>query len=296
MQIERIRAHHNDRHWMMVDHDNAPTTQAQTLYGIEPNIVIYNQTNPSRHQAFWLLGDPVFCQPEARERAPYRYLKAIESAYDERYGTDHHFARNIHRNPCSFLNDVDWRHWRPHTLAELAEPVQLSAHRAKALDRSLTRSGSAAEGRNCALFDALRHWAYSQVEIARGASYEVWYRQVSIRAQAMAAQLVSAQGVLPAREVGYVASSVASFVYYRYSAGAGSIMTPEYRAKQAERGAKGGRVSRGGGRPSNSGKARADLLPEVLRLKGLGYSNRDIAEDLQISAGSVSNYLRRDPE
>ncbi|WP_443111801.1 LuxR C-terminal-related transcriptional regulator [Aeromonas sp. Y318-3] len=38
------------------------------------------------------------------------------------------------------------------------------------------------------------------------------------------------------------------------------------------------------------------MLPEILRLKGMGYTNRDIGEDLQISAGSVSNYLRRDRE
>ena len=132
---------------------------------------------------------------------------------------------------------MDWRHWRPHTLAELAEPVNLSAHRASKLERSL----SDAEGRNNALFDELRHWAYPQVEIARRASYEVWYRQVGIRAQAMAAQLVSERGALPAREVGYVAGSVARYVYHRYT-GAGGVITPEYRAQQAERGAKGALV------------------------------------------------------
>ncbi|WP_371925218.1 LuxR C-terminal-related transcriptional regulator, partial [Desulfobulbus alkaliphilus] len=47
---------------------------------------------------------------------------------------------------------------------------------------------------------------------------------------------------------------------------------------------------------SNSGKARADLLPEVLQLKAQGYSNRDIAEDLQISASTVSLYLKRGRE
>ncbi|EPN8277737.1 hypothetical protein ACT3RZ_004856, partial [Enterobacter hormaechei] len=37
---------------------------------------------------------------------------------------------------------------------------------------------------------------------------------------------------------------------------------------------------KGGGRPSNSGKDKSDLLPEVLRLKAQGYTNRDIADDL----------------
>ena len=66
---------------------------------------------------------------------------------------------------------------------------------------------------------------------------------------------------------------------------------------QAHRGAKGGRI---GGklskRPTKNGKARSDLLPEVIKLKEQGYSNRDIADDLQISASTVSLYLKRERE
>ncbi|HCE9129222.1 TPA: helix-turn-helix transcriptional regulator, partial [Escherichia coli] len=39
---------------------------------------------------------------------------------------------------------------------------------------------------------------------------------------------------------------------------------------------------------------KSDLLPEVLRLKAQGYTNRDIADDLQISPSTVSVYLKRD--
>ncbi|WP_254924839.1 LuxR C-terminal-related transcriptional regulator [Aeromonas sp. A35_P] len=34
----------------------------------------------------------------------------------------------------------------------------------------------------------------------------------------------------------------------------------------------------------------------MFKLKAMGYSNRDIAEDLQISASTVSLYLKRDRE
>ena len=95
---------------------------------------------------------------------------------------------------------------------------------------------------------------------------------------------------LPANEVRHTAKSIARWTHRN--------LTPAgFSAIQAARGAKGGRI---GGkvskRPTQTGKTKADLLPEVLRLKAQGYSNRDIAEDLQISAGSVSNYLRRDRE
>ena len=92
---------------------------------------------------------------------------------------------------------------------------------------------------------------------------------------------------LPANEVRHTAKSIARWTHQHLSPAG-------FSAWQAEQGAKGGRiggkVSKGGGRPSKA----ADLLPEILRLKALGYTNRDIADDLQISAGSVSNYLRRD--
>ena len=41
---------------------------------------------------------------------------------------------------------------------------------------------------------------------------------------------------------------------------------------------------------------RFGWLPEVLRLKGMGFSNRDIGEDLGISSSTVSLYLKRDPQ
>ncbi|HEF0833338.1 TPA: primase C-terminal domain-containing protein, partial [Escherichia coli] len=78
---------------------------------------------------------------------------------------------------------------------------------------------------------------------------------------------------LPANEVRHTAKSIAKWTHQHLSPAG-------FREEQARRGAKGGKVSKGGGRPSNSGKDKSDLLPEVLRLKAQGYTNRDIADDL----------------
>ena len=95
---------------------------------------------------------------------------------------------------------------------------------------------------------------------------------------------------LPANEVRHTAKSIARWTHRN--------LTPAgFSAIQAARGAKGGRI---GGkvskRPTQTGKTKADLLPEVLRLKGLGYTNRDIGEDLGISSSTVSLYLKRASE
>ncbi|MGL5660951.1 MAG: hypothetical protein ACRDCX_06920, partial [Aeromonas sp.] len=181
--------------------------------------------------------------------------------------------------------------WRGHSLAELAEPINLSAHRCKVLNHAV----SASEGRNNELFDVLRRWAYQNVEIAHSASYEVWHRQVVTRALALSGQIVSDRGALPVREVGYVAKSVAGFVYYRYT-GAGSILTPELRAIKAEQGRKGGliggKVSKGGGRPIGTSRTNWELWEAIQSMKAVGYPHSTIAEDLNISGSTVSKYAK----
>ena len=59
----------------------------------------------------------------------------------------------------------------------------------------------------------------------------------------------------------------------------------DFSAWQARQGAKGGKVSKGGGRPkgtSNSGLTKPELLGKIQEMKIQGYSNRMIAEDLRI--------------
>ena len=141
-------------------------------------------------------------------------------------------------------------------------------------------------GRNVTVFDNVREWAYSAVrEFWRPNGYEAWADAVRAACESANAFGREQGGPLPVSEIKATAKSIARWVWNRFTPAGFSQV-------QAHRGAKGGKVSKGGGRPSKA----SSLLPVVLQLKAQGYSNRDIAEDLQISAGSVSNYLRRDRE
>ena len=117
--------------------------------------------------------------------------------------------------------------------------------------------------------------------------YEAWADAVRTACESANAFGREQGGPLPVSEIKATAKSVARWVWNRFTPAGFSQV-------QAHRGAKGGRiggkVSKGGGRPRNSGRA-AELLPEVLRLKAMGYSNRDIAEELGIGSASVSRYL-----
>jgi hypothetical protein len=95
-------------------------------------------------------------------------------------------------------------------------------------------------------------------------------------------------GPLPHSEIKATAKSIARWVWNRFTPAGFSQV-------QAHRGAKGGRiggkVSKGGGRTSNSGKTRSELLPEVQGSRLWGTATATIAEDLGIGSASVSRYL-----
>ncbi|RMD08408.1 replicase, partial [Klebsiella pneumoniae] len=162
-------------------------------------------------------------------------------------------------------------------LAWLSDYLDLSSYNGR---KSLPEYGL---GRNCTLFEKTRLWAYKAIRQG-WPDYPEWLAACVDRASGYNAQF---EQPLPANEVRHTAKSIAKWTHQHLSPAG-------FREEQARRGAKGGKVSKGGGRPSNSGKDKSDLLPEVLRLKAQGYTNRDIADDLQISPSTVSVYLKRD--
>ncbi len=145
------------------------------------------------------------------------------------------------------------------------------------------------------MFDNVREWAYSAVRAYwRPNGYEAWANAVRAACDSANAFGREQGGPLPVSEIKATAKSIARWVWNRFTPAGFSQV-------QAHRGAKGGRIGGPIGgkvskRPTKSGKARADLLPEVIRLKAMGYSNRDIGEDLGIGSATVSRYLKRDPE
>lgn len=246
-----------------------------------PHWIAINPENGNYHLGY-LLAAPV-ARTNAARLKPLRYLAAIEHVLAKKLGADMGYVGLITKNPVHRDWWTIWHNHEPYSLDYLAEfcpDADLAAYSRR------SRKEASGLGRNVTLFDNVREWAYSAVrEYWRPNGYDAWASAVhGVCMQANAFGLEQG-GPLPVSEVKATAKSIARWVWQRFS-------PAEFHAVQAARGAKGGKVSKGGGRPSKA----ADLLPEVLRLKGLGYSNRDIAEDLQISAGSVSNYLRRERE
>ena len=266
------------RHWLVFDVDHAAATLSWDDVGAPaPNITVTNRANGHAHLIYGL-ETPIRTAPDGKV-APLRYAAAIEAALRERLGADLGYSGLICKNPLHthWLVQV----WEPasYDLSWLADYLDLSPYNGR---KQLPAYGL---GRNCTLFEKTRQWAYKAIRQG-WPGYEAWLSAVIDRAIGYNVQF---EPPLPANEVRHIAKSIAKWTHRN--------LTPAgFSALQAARGAKGGKVSKGGGRPSNSGKARADLLPEVLRLKGMGYSNRDIGEDLGISSSTVSLYLKRESE
>lgn len=251
-----------------------------------PHWLSVNRTNGHAHIGY-MLATPVARTSAARQK-PLRYLAAIEHVLARRLGADIGYAGLITKNPIHEDWLTVWHNIPAYSLDYLAEfcpDADLAAYSRR------SRKEASGLGRNVTVFDNVREWAYRAVrEYWRPHGYDAWADAVRAACDSANAFGLEQGGQLPPNEIKATAKSIARWVWNNFS-------PAEFRAIQATRGAKGGRI---GGkvskRPAKNGKSRAELLPEVLRLKAQGYSNRDIAEDLQISAGSVSNYLRRDRE
>lgn len=256
-----------------------------------PHWISVNRTNGHAHIGY-MLATPVARTSAARQK-PLRYLAAIEHVLAKRLGADMGYSGLITKNPTHSDWLTVWHQIEPYSLDYLAEfcpDADLAAYSRR------SRKEVGGLGRNVTVFDNVREWAYSSVRAYwRPNGYEAWADAVRSACERANAFGREQGGPLPVSEIKATAKSIARWVWRNLtpSTFADYVDRTHTTEIQAARGAKGGKVSK---RPTKGGMSKAELLPEVLRLKAEGYSNRDIAEDLQISPGSVSNYLRRDRE
>ncbi len=226
-----------------------------------------------------------FCTSDIAHLEPIRYATAIQSALVQRLKTDRGYAGLLTKNPCH----PHWQNqcWTEHeyTLDELADYLDLRGQPLKGHE-------SIGLGRNCELFDNVRHWAYKAIRQYWAPSYKrKWNEAVYKHVEALNYGFISP---LPVSEVKSIAKSIANWTYREF--------TPaKFRQSQAKKGSKGGkagskedkakagRISKGGGRPRSHDPL---LLESIVSKKALGLSNRGIADDLNISPSTVSKYLK----
>lgn len=185
---------------------------------LEPSSVSINPYTTTGHIRYGLK-DPVSLTDAAR-RPPVNYLARIEHGLVTVLGGDPGYTGGLTKNPFHLQHPTLWGSLEAlYGLRDLAGNLDdlgaLPSPRNPR--RNVFRSGV---GRNVALFDDTRAWAYKAVRRFWGAPQAEWHRAVYAHAWETNETRIAndfTAGGLTATEVGYLATSVAGWVWKRFT-------------------------------------------------------------------------------
>jgi Replicase family/Primase C terminal 1 (PriCT-1) len=218
--------------WLVFDIDKGwESALAWDFAGIcEPNFILQNPVSGNCHY-FYRLITPVYLKTgeDSQVRsAPEDYLNAIKVAMTTALGADTNYTHQICKNPLS----AKWRVLECHTsafeLSELAKHLTLKskldtflAKRKKLIERRFARNDPRyVQGRNCALFDDLRLYAYSFVNTHKASNgrFDSFQAELFDYANDLNQQFSPA---LPISEIKSTVKSVAKWTW-KYFTGSGN--------------------------------------------------------------------------
>jgi hypothetical protein len=184
---------------------------------IPPTLTIPNPRAPWRAHIVYELEPPVWLSsPKAHEGQgnPFALVREVDALLRAYFGADPAYNGLLGRNPLAHPHLIGGgKLWDlPSLLEELRD---LTPRR-----RALAYLDTATYGRNCALFDRVRAFAYGVVAMYRGKpnGFELFRQAVAHEAHRLNRELFRdhPQGPLPPNEVGWVVKSVAKWTFYHY--------------------------------------------------------------------------------
>lgn len=226
----------------------------------------------------WGLSAPVLVDSPDLRQGPLRYLCAVEAAFRAKLEADQGYSGLLTKNPLHGRWRVERGPRVGYTLKELADCIDvedLSFYVAKS-----KKPEEVGLGRNVALFDWLRHWAYVAIRRYRGLRGQFPQWQAECYEKALGRNGDFARP-LDGRECWHVAKSVAKWTWRRDAEAQARFL-----ARQAARGRKGGVAS---------GKARLaaseDLRASARLMYAQGMTQIAIASALGVTDRTVRAWL-----
>lgn len=243
----------------------------------EPNVIIENKENGHAHYLY-ALEVPVYLHSMAKKN-PIHYVAAIDVALTHQLQADPNYSKLIIKNPLhSNWNTVIQRDVA-YDLNELADYLNL-----KKIDRR-RRLEPIGLGRNCDLFDMTRLFAYREIRKPQDdLLFPIFDTETTFVNYCIeyARRHNKFTEPLPDSECCSIGKSVGRWVWRN--------MSPEgFRQWCSRKGACGGRKSGVVRQKKVDEKAR---LVKEYKLSNPDASVRQIANEFNISIGSVSKYLR----
>jgi len=184
---------------------------------IPPSLIVPNPRAPWKAHIVYELEPPVWLSsPKAHEGQgnPFALVREVDALLRAYFGADPAYNGLLGRNPLAHPHLIGGgKLWDlPSLLEELRD---LTPRR-----RALAYLDTATYGRNCALFDHVRAFAYGVVAMYRGKpnGFELFRQAVAHEAHRLNRELFRdhPQGPLPPNEVGWVVKSVAKWTFHHY--------------------------------------------------------------------------------
>ncbi|EGR1604346.1 hypothetical protein D6L34_25185 [Vibrio parahaemolyticus] len=280
-----------NRHMVMVDFDGLDEFHWRSL-PLKPNFVSFNPEN-GNHQCYWLLKDPVHCHKEAKRNKPYKYLRMIEKAIDEKYQGDKHFSRAISKNPFHPKWDTVWLHDRRHSLKDIHDGLELDLREVSGYTpispvKSHRKAKQGNGKRNTTIFNNVRYRAYKEVSRYKAMdniTFDEWLNVVT--EWCVRENVWEDVEPLPFSAVAATAKQIAKFCWYVYNPPKTDIkpkMTKE-QIKEAQRNAQ--RITKA----KQVGASEAAIKEAIAQLKAANKkpTKAGVARIVGLSRTQVSN-------
>lgn len=158
--------------WMVFDLDHSNANIWDDCGLPAPNLIVRNRKNGHAHLYYAIV--PVCTSENARSK-PLHYMKAIYQAMAIKLDADTAYSGPVAKTPFHPWWNTSEIHDREYELGELADYVELPAHRWS----KGPKLDAVSHSRHCTLFEELRYYAYSIVSKMRETStYQRFLRDV----------------------------------------------------------------------------------------------------------------------
>ena len=144
-----------------VDHEDALMRSLWDRKEWLPNAVVENPQNGHAH-AVWALAEPV-TRTEYAHRKPLAYAAAVTEGLRRSVDGDAAYSGLITKNPEHDAWHASWISDRLYSLEELSHRLDSAGYMPAPSWRRVRRRNPVGLGRNCALFETARHWAYREI-------------------------------------------------------------------------------------------------------------------------------------
>ena len=192
-----------------------------------PHWIARNRQNSHAHMGY-ILSAPVCTSDNARQKA-ITYLAKIQRAYITALDADRGYSGLITKNPCHNAWETHLFDVLPYDLGYLADFVELE-------ELPTAPKEVSGLGRNCAMFDTARKWAYTAVRAHRGGVYNTWLEEVTKQCLSVNEAFLEA---LLYSEIKATAKSIAEYCWKK-----DAYCYQEFVDRQSRKGAIGGKKSK----------------------------------------------------